>query len=132
MKNNAPRATKRERARIAVIMAMSCIVCALSGDFTPRALECHHIVRGNKRLGHWYTLQLCVGHHRGIWTDQVVKVGISDGRHAFRDAHGYDEFELWQKQQVVLNLDDSLPVSKIVARGMHASLASPKPPVVTT
>jgi hypothetical protein len=74
-------------------------------------------VRGNKRLGHWYTLQVCVGHHRGQWTDQVTRVGISSGRHALMNAYGYDELELWQRQQVVLGLDDALPLTKILPRG---------------
>lgn len=116
MKNNAPRATKAEKARIALVLSLTCVYCALSGDFRKRDLENHHIVRGNKRLGHWYTLQVCVGHHRGKWTDQPIRVGISSGRHALKDAYGYDELELWQRQQVALGLDDELPASKIVAR----------------
>ncbi|MDB6101204.1 MAG: Recombination enhancement, RecA-dependent nuclease [Gammaproteobacteria bacterium] len=116
MHRNAKPATMAEAARNTRIMALSCVVCALKGDFSPRPLECHHIVRGNKRLGHWYTLQLYQGHHRGLWTDQVVKVGIADGRHRFKEAHGYDELDLWQKLQVTLGLDDTLPKSKLVAR----------------
>lgn len=116
MKNNAPRATKAEQARIAIILALTCVYCTLSGDFRKRSLECHHIVRGNKRLGHWYTLQVCAGHHRGEYTDQPIRVGIASGRHALKETYGYDELELWQRQQVALRLDDELPVSKIVAR----------------
>lgn len=116
MHGNSKRQTKSEAARISLIMGMTCVVCALSGDFQKRRLELHHIVRANKRLGHWFTLQLCLGHHRGLWSDQVVKVGIADGRRAFKEAHGYDELELWQKLQMALGLDDTLPVSKIVAR----------------
>src|SRR6185312_16309058 len=81
-----------EHARMERIMSLSCIVCALYGDITPRRLECHHIVRGNKRLGHWYTIPLCVGHHRGVdWTDQAVQISIASGSRAFREAHGYDD-----------------------------------------
>lgn len=108
--------TAAERHRIDRIMALSCVVCALRGDFKPRPLELHHIVRANKRLGHLYTIQLCVGHHRGIWTDQDVRVAISDGRHAFREAHGYSDLELWQGLQQVLGLSDELPASKIFRR----------------
>lgn len=122
MKNNAPRATKAEKERNDTILALHCICCTLSGDFRKRPLEAHHIVRGNKRLGHWYTLQLCIGHHRGEWTDQPIRVGIASGRHAFKEAYGYDELELWQRQQVALRLDDTLPGSKIVRR-RHVALA---------
>jgi hypothetical protein len=67
-------------------------------------------------MGHWFGFQLCLGHHQGLWTDQVVQVGIANGRHAFKEAHGYDELELWQKLQITLGLDDTLPKSKLVAR----------------
>jgi len=106
-----------EHARMERIMSLSCIVCALYGDITPRRLECHHIVRGNKRLGHWYTIPLCVGHHRGVdWTDQAVQISIASGSRAFREAHGYDDLQLWQKLQVVLGLSDALPPTKIFKR----------------
>lgn len=116
MKNNAPRQTKRERARTATILSLTCVYCTLSGDFRKRPLENHHIVRGNKRMGHWYTLQVCVGHHQGQYTDQPIRVGIHSGRHALKEAYGYDELELWQRQQVALGLDDELPATKILPR----------------
>lgn len=120
MKNNAPRATKREKARIALILALTCVYCTLSGDFRKRDLENHHIVRGNKRLGHWYTLQVCAGHHRGDYTDQPIRVGIHSGRHALKEAYGYDELELWQRQQVALRLPDDLPTTKVLPRRVGA------------
>lgn len=125
MKNNAARATKAEKARNDILLTLHCICCTLSGDFRKRPLEVHHIVRGNKRLGHWFTLQLCVGHHKGEWTDQPIRVGIASGRHAFKEAFGYDELELWQRQQVALRLDDTLPGSKIVRR-RHVEMDSPR------
>lgn len=121
MKNNAPRATKAEKARAAIILSLTCVYCTLAGDFRKRELENHHIVRGNKRLGHWYTLQVCAGHHRGEWTNQPIRVGISSGRHALKEEYGYDELELWQRQQVALGLDDGLPTTKVVPRRMALS-----------
>jgi hypothetical protein len=116
MRHSTKKHNKREAVRLTLIMQMSCVVCALVGDLRSRKVECHHIVRDNRRLGHWFTLPVCVGHHRGEWTDQVVRVGIASGRHAFKEAHGYDELELWQRFQVSLGMDDALPASKIVAR----------------
>lgn len=116
MKHSTGRQTKAEKERIEKIMRLHCICCALAGDFRKRHLELHHIVRGNKRLGHWYTLQLCVGHHRGEWTDQPIRIGIAGGRHAFKAHYGYDELELWQRQQVAMGLDDELPKSKVLPR----------------
>lgn len=117
---NMPKPTADESRRLKLIMSMSCAICALHGDVQKRTLECHHIVRGGKRLGHWYTLQLCKGHHRGIWdlrSPQSSQVAICDGRKAFRAAHGgYDDLQIWQRQQFVLGLDDALPSSKIFKR----------------
>lgn len=116
---NQPRQTKAEKERNDKLKQTHCILCALAGDFKKRRLEIHHIVRGNKRLGHWYTLQLCAGHHQSKWTDQAIRVGIKSGRHAFREQYGYDELELWQRQQVALGLDDELPKTKIVPRRLN-------------
>lgn len=119
-RTKAPPPTQEEQRRIKLIMGMSCAVCALHGDVSKRALECHHIVRGRKRLGHWYTLQLCRGHHQGQWdmrNPQPAQVAISDGMKAFRRAHGgLDDLGIWQRLQVVLGMDDSLPASKIYKR----------------
>lgn len=120
MKHSTGRETKAEKARNDTLRQLHCILCTLSGDFKTRHLEIHHIVRDNKRMGHWYTLQLCVGHHRGEWTDQAIRVGITSGRHAFKEAYGYDELELWQKQQVALHLDDELPATKVLPRRLRA------------
>jgi len=116
VKSSAPPPNRVEQDRIDRVMQMCCLVCALHGDVRMRPRECHHIVRGNKRLGHWWTIQLCTGHHRGLWSDQPVQVAVSDGRVAFRAAHGYDDLQLWQRQQVLLGLDDALPASKIYHR----------------
>lgn len=120
MKHSTGKPTKEEAQRIKLIMSMSCAVCALHGDVSKRALECHHIVRGGRRLGHWYTLQLCKGHHQGQWdrkNPQPAQVAISDGRQAFRRAHGgLDDLGIWQRLQVILGMDDSLPPSKILPR----------------
>ena len=127
MSKNAPRATKREKARTDLILSLTCVYCTLSGDFRKRPLENHHIVRGNKRLGHWYTLQVCVGHHQGQYTDQAIRVGIHSGRHALKEAYGYDELELWQRQQVALGLDDELPATKVLPRRKHVGLVANVP-----
>lgn len=115
---NMARPTKDETDRNDFIMGLTCACCALHGDIQERHLELHHIVRSH-RLGEWYTLQLCVGHHRGVWAsdDPLLKKyrhHVHGGRWAFRRAHGgYDDLQIWQRQQVVLGYDDALPTSKI-------------------
>jgi len=91
--------------------------CALKGNTTPGRVEIHHIIRGNRRLGHWYTIPLCGAHHRGNRaTRDTLGPAVHDGMKAFREAYGYDDLELWQRLQVLLGLDDSLPSSKIYKR----------------
>jgi Recombination enhancement, RecA-dependent nuclease len=129
MSKRMPPQTAAEKARNNTLRQLHCILCTLSGDFRKRPLEIHHIVRGNKRLGHWYTLQLCVGHHQGKWTDQAIRVGIKSGRRAFREQYGYDELELWQRQQIALGLDDALPATKVLPRRLHGMAEKNKSPL---
>ncbi len=116
---NQPRPTKKERERIARMkQEIGCVCCLLRFNIQTRPLEIHHIVRGNKRLGHWYTLPLCRAHHQvrgtGMWTS------IANGRKAFRAIHG-DEMDIWIKVQHMLNLDDSLPATKVLPRRLHVA-----------
>lgn len=110
-------ATSLEYERMDHIRTLGCMCCALKGDVSEKVIEIHHVIRGNKRLGHWYTIPLCTAHHRGERGIKGTKeVAVHGGMKAFRAAYGYDDLELWQRLQVVLGLDDSLPPSKIFKR----------------
>ena len=119
MHRNYVRATAEEARRINRMKAeIGCICCLLRTGVPNYHVEVHHIVRGNKRLGHWYTLPLCRGHHRikgvgGIFTS------IADGRKAFNKIHG-TELDLWLKCQHMLELSDELPATKVLPRRMGA------------
>jgi hypothetical protein len=111
------RATADEFARMDLIRGMHCMCCALKGDFTAKPIEIHHIIRANKRLGHWYTIPLCSAHHRGERGSTGAKGAyVHGGMKAFRAEYGYDDLELWQRLQVTLGLDDSLPPTKVMRR----------------
>lgn len=114
MSRNQPRPTKQEKIRINRLkQEIGCICCLLRFNIQTRPVEIHHIVRGNKRLGHWYTLPLCRDHHQGTGTGMWTS--IRAGRKAFRAIHG-DELDIWLKVQHMLNLDDELPSTKILPR----------------
>lgn len=114
---NAQRTTALEFERMDHIRTLGCMCCALKGNTTATVVEIHHIIRGNKRMGHWFTIPLCGAHHRGSRaTRDTLGPAVHGGMKAFREAYGYDDLELWQKLQVMLGLDDSLPPSKIVPR----------------
>lgn len=114
LRHPGPQATEAEKARIKrLFLEIGCICCRLRFGHYNSLIEIHHIVRGNKRLGHWYTLPLCHAHHQtksiGVWTS------IANGRKAFSAVHG-DELDVWLKVQHMLGLDDELPKSKRVPR----------------
>ena len=77
-----------------------------------------------KRYGHWYTIPLSLWYHRGHPEPGKTKAqmraeygaALTDGRHSFVASHHYTELELWQKWQVAMGFDDSMPKSKIVPR----------------
>jgi hypothetical protein len=112
---NAKAATKAEKQRIERMMTLGCICCYQFGGW--RYPECHHIVEGNKRMGHWYSLPICSGHHRGAWTglEHGPRIALSDGSKRFEAIFG-TERELWKKVQDRLALPYVWPGSKILPR----------------
>jgi hypothetical protein len=96
-----PAPNKAEKARIEAMMKLGCIVCDYFGAKS-RAQECHHIVEGNKRLGHWYTLPLDRICHSEI--NAITKGGEPSER------------QLWERVQLKLMLPIYWPKSKILPR----------------
>lgn len=113
----AVQATSAELARNDLIRELGCMCCALKGDVSKKKVEIHHIKSGNRRMGHLYTIPLCAAHHRGERGDKsATEPYVHGGMKAFRERWGYTDLQLWQKLQVMLGLDDSLPQSKIFKR----------------
>lgn len=114
--------TKYEAERIERMLELGCPCCAWAKYFIREHIECHHIVEGAKRLGHWFTLSLCRGHHRGEWSDRQLAaisakflVAISDGRKLFVAAFT-SERALWEATQKTLGLPAVWRTSKILPR----------------
>lgn len=125
MKHSTGKPTEAEDRRISRMMLLGCAACAHL-EIWVVAQECHHILQGNKRLGHWYTIPLCKGHHRGIWnlSQQIVipegdRVSISDGRKAFTRVYP-PEKQLWIEVQHRLRLSTDWPESKVLPRRLRA------------
>lgn len=113
--------TKVESMRITRMMQLGCMACAHLGLPVP-AQECHHLLYGNIRMGHLYTIPLCMGHHRGAWSSEQLeaiephkRVAISDGRKAFTAIYPAERV-LWATVQQRLKLRVVWPESKLVAR----------------
>ena len=104
-------------------MRLGCVACAMLFDLPVVAQECHHILECGRRMGHWFTLPLCRGHHQGDWSPEQIelipkgkRVAISDGRKAFNAIY-LPERKLWERVQDRLHLPKVWPVSlKILPR----------------
>lgn len=99
--------TRRERARLdAVLIKFDyCIRCFLSpGNNRRPYTDIHHLIRGNRRMGHWYTLPLCMNCHAAA--------------HAVGGYRFEDQLRHWLHIQHALQLDDELPASKIYPRAV--------------
>lgn len=98
---NAKPWTKAETARAdRMAEEIGCIFCGLMGD-KGRCDVRHHIIDGNKRMGHWFTLPVCEKHHG----------------HCHDGMFGHaTQIDTWLKVQHMLDLSDELPSSKIFKR----------------
>jgi Recombination enhancement, RecA-dependent nuclease len=119
--------TRYEQERIDAMRRLGCVACAHLGLTNINYLELHHLLSGGVRMGHWYSIFLCRGHHQGDWSsDQVElipihqRVAISDGRKAFIEAYPSERM-LWERVQERLKLSKAWPVSKIVPRQVASS-----------
>lgn len=106
------------------MLRLGCVCCAQL-NIPNVAVDLHHIVVGNKRLGNWYTLPVCPGHHRGVWTVEQIeliprnmRVSISSGSKVFSKLYGAER-ELWMKVQERLKLPAVWPSSKVLPRSRH-------------
>jgi Recombination enhancement, RecA-dependent nuclease len=81
------------------LQSLGCVACEIDGiSDTPG--EIHHIVQGQRRLGHLHTLILCPAHHRGDGR-QVPSVHFT--KRQFVQRYG-SELELLAGLQVALGI----------------------------
>jgi hypothetical protein len=134
MKHSTGKPTKYEQQRFEAMLDLGCVCCAQLGIWNT-AVDIQHIVEGDRRLGHWYTIPVCPGHHRGVWTsDQVeaippdLRIAISDGSKMFYKHYG-TERQLWMKVQARLKLPAVWPSSKILPRRLGGNREIFAPPM---
>lgn len=122
--NHSTRApTKYEAERIEAMKRLGCVAYAVLGVPNLNDLELHHILDGGKRMGHYFSIFLCAGHHQGRWTEGQLdwiepkqRFAISDGRKRFNAVYGTERL-LWERVQKKLELPLIWPISKRVPRG---------------
>jgi len=94
--------TKPERDWMDRIADLGCIACRKDGISSPASV--HHIVQGNRRLGHLFTLPLCYPHHQGDGR-QVPSVHFA--KRSFVARYGA-ELDLLAELQIELGIYDKV------------------------
>lgn len=108
MKHSTGNPTKAESARMAAIKDGPC-VCCYQLKLASYCPEVHHLLSGNKRRGHLYTVGLCAWHHRKVipdgWTAEAMRArygpSLADGSKPFHAHFGSDD-ELLEYQNYLL------------------------------
>lgn len=91
-------ATKMEREWMARVAELGCVACKQDRHETPCCV--HHIIDGNRRLGHLFTIGLCPEHHK---SDGRHVPSIHNQRRTFVQRYG-TELELLAGLQVELGV----------------------------
>lgn len=114
MKHSTGKPTKQEAERMAKMKEMGqCVACYQIGIHGRGHIEIHHLLSGNKRIGHLATVALCEWHHRGVSCipradmDTIFGPSLAYGSKPFRAKFGTDA-ELLGLQNALLNLPDSI------------------------
>ena len=114
MKHSTGKPTKAEQARFdAMKEAGICIACLLRGTQPEYAqhIEIHHLLSGNRRIGHMATVSLCHYHHQGYppfgWGDaeafDYLGPSLAKGSKPFRAAFGTDAELLTIQNELLTN-----------------------------
>lgn len=98
MRHSTKAPTLAERARFEALHEIGCICCRKRG-LSHWPIEIHHLLRGNRRRGHMYTIPLCAWTHRGVplpmWTvagmTAVFGPSLAHGSKPFHAAFGSDD-----------------------------------------
>jgi hypothetical protein len=126
---NYVRATPFEQIRMDAARKAGCILSALRTERGLEApaggrVELHHLIDGNRRMGHWHTIPLNDWYHskvvprRMTEAEAMARYGatIKHGSKAFLECHGLTDRDLWIEVQVRMGMDAEFPVSKILPR----------------
>lgn len=98
MKHSTGAPTKADRARFEALLKIGCLAC-LQRVQQYRVPEIHHLLSGNKRRGHQFTVPLCSYHHRRVpigpfnltWHREVLGPSLAHQPNSFRAEFGTDE-----------------------------------------
>lgn len=108
MKHSTRTPTNAEAKRMASVKEGPCLACYLRG-MASHGVEAHHLLSGNKRIGHMATVGLCAWHHRAVpfWgmthaeCREEFGPSLAEGSKPFHAAFGSDA-ELLELQNRLL------------------------------
>jgi hypothetical protein len=84
------------------ITQLGCIVCILTGR-GPTPAEVHHMLRGGRRMGHLFTIPLCVPHHRGGRDDEEI-TSRDQCQRRFEKRYGSEDYLLAKTRELIARL----------------------------
>lgn len=113
MKHSTGKPTKKESKRMDAIKDASICVCCKQRRLMSCYVEVHHLLSGNKRMGHMFTIGLCPWHHRGVpmygykrrQMQEIYGDSLAHGSKPFHELFGSD-MDLLEMQNGML--DESL------------------------
>lgn len=113
MRHSTGTPTKAEAERMAAIKSGPCVCCHMRGQGSVWP-DVHHLLSGNRRRGHQFTIGLCAWHHRGFvaapysrqWMTERLGPSLAHGSKPFRAEFGSDD-ELLAYQDRLLGLREA-------------------------
>lgn len=90
--------TKAQRERMDAIKYGPCLCCK-QRKLRSYAPDIHHLLSGNRRRGHGFTIGLCAWHHRAAVAEWATRSemfamygpSLADGSKPFHEAFGSDD-----------------------------------------
>ena len=108
MKHSTGTPTKAEKARMDKLKEMGqCVACYQIGIHGRGYIQIHHLLSGNRRIGHMASVSLCEWHHLGrsemgrAEAERVLGPSLANGSKPFRAKFGSD-MELLALQNALL------------------------------
>lgn len=93
MKHSTGTPTKAEQKRFDRMKeSVQCVACYQRGIVKSGYIEIHHLLSGNKRIGHMATVSLCPWHHRGVICGDGMSVALAKTMYGPSLAHGSKPF----------------------------------------
>jgi hypothetical protein len=112
MKHSTGTPTKAEKARFDRMKEMGqCVACYQHGIHGRGYIEIHHLLSGNKRIGHLASVSLCPWHHQSTLMEGYTRAkmtalfgpSLANGSKPFRAEFGTDK-ELLDLQNALLGI----------------------------